>query len=154
MTVALTGHRPDKLYGYDLYGDERYQKLANQILKVLRDSNATCCISGMALGADTLFALIALKNGFNLECAIPCRNHSSKWLKSSRDMYDDIISKANKVTLVTDAPYNPYLMQVRNQYMVDNCDLLIAIWDGTSGGTGNCVKYAKSVNKPMVIIKP
>lgn len=154
MKVALTGHRPNKLYGYDLYGDKRYKILAEKILQVLNDNNATACISGMALGADTLFALIALKNGFQLECAIPCLNHSCKWNKESQKQYDDIIAKADKVTFVTHEEYKPWVMQERNKYMVDNCDLLIAVWDGSSGGTGNCVKYAQSVNKPIVIIKP
>lgn len=38
--------------------------------------------------------------------------------------------------------------------MVDRCDRLIAVWDGSNGGTGNCVKYAKEVGKPIVVINP
>jgi uncharacterized phage-like protein YoqJ len=45
-------------------------------------------------------------------------------------------------------------MQDRNKWMVDHCDALVAIWNGTSGGTANCVKYALSVNKPIVMINP
>jgi uncharacterized phage-like protein YoqJ len=40
-------------------------------------------------------------------------------------------------------------MQIRNEWMVDRCDKLIAVWDGSKGGTGNCVDYAKSVNKDI-----
>jgi hypothetical protein len=36
----------------------------------------------------------------------------------------------------------------------DNCDILIAVWDGTSGGTGNSVKYAVSKNKIIYYIDP
>ena len=45
-------------------------------------------------------------------------------------------------------------MQIRNQWMVDNCELLIAVFDGTSGGTANCVNYAKSIRKNTVVINP
>jgi uncharacterized phage-like protein YoqJ len=45
-------------------------------------------------------------------------------------------------------------MQDRNIWMVDHCDALIAVWDGTSGGTANCVRYAQKVGKPIVFIDP
>jgi nucleoside 2-deoxyribosyltransferase len=33
--------------------------------------------------------------------------------------------------------------------MVDNCDTVVAVWNGTSGGTKNCIDYAKKQNKPV-----
>lgn len=50
--------------------------------------------------------------------------------------------------------YKPYLMQNRNEHMVDNSEDCIAVWDGTSGGTGNCVKYAQRVGKNVIRIHP
>ncbi|WP_206759019.1 hypothetical protein [Anabaena azotica] len=32
----------------------------------------------------------------------------------------------------------------RNEWMVDQCHRLVALHDGSTGGTGNCVNYAKS----------
>lgn len=58
------------------------------------------------------------------------------------------------VVYVTDAPYTRTCMQMRNQWMVDHCDALVAIWDGSSGGTENCVNYAKDQGVPMVRIDP
>ena len=37
---------------------------------------------------------------------------------------------------------------------VDNCDKIIGIWDGSKGGTGNCIKYAESVGKDIYYINP
>ena len=31
---------------------------------------------------------------------------------------------------------------------------LIAVWDGSSGGTANCIKYAKNMNKNIIHIDP
>ena len=126
MKIALRGHKPNKLYGYDLF-TEKYDILGNKILKILEEENADWCISGGALGADQLFAIIAIKNKYKLEMAIPCLNHSKMWNDYSKALYQNILNCADKVTIVTEEEYSPNLMQIRNQYMVDNCDKLIAI---------------------------
>lgn len=158
MIIAVTGHRPNKLYGYNL-NNEKNLELKEKLKKILIDNKCTEAITGMALGVDTIFALAVLElkdEGYNikLHCAIPCRNHSSKWIKESVDLYNDILSKADVVKLVTDETYKPYLMQVRNEYMVDLADKIIAVWDGSSGGTANCVKYAQKKNKEIIRIIP
>ena len=38
-------------------------------------------------------------------------------------------------------------MQERNIFMVDRADEILAVWNGTSGGTKNCIDYAKKQNK-------
>ena len=52
--------------------------------------------------------------------------------------------------------YSVFKMQLRNEWMVDHCDKLIAIFnqDETSGGTFNCVQYARSKNKDIIFINP
>ena len=45
-------------------------------------------------------------------------------------------------------------MQKRNEYMVDLADRVIAVWDGSKGGTANCVKYAEKVGKEIIRIEP
>jgi len=156
--IAVTGHRPNKLYGYDT-DDERYISLKEQMKEFLIKKGCTKAVSGMALGVDQLFAeaVIELKeSGYNikLHCAIPCRNHPCKWPKKSQEHYQWILSKADEVVLVTDAVYSPWLMQVRNKFMVNMADEVLAIWDGSEGGTGNCVKYANETNKKVTIINP
>jgi len=54
--------------------------------------------------------------------------------------------------MVHDGPYNSTCMQDRNEWMVDHCHALVAVWNGTGGGTANCVGYAKRVGKPIVMI--
>lgn len=36
--------------------------------------------------------------------------------------------------------------------MIDNCDLLIAVWNGLPSGTLNTINYAKSKNINTIII--
>jgi uncharacterized phage-like protein YoqJ len=160
MIIAVTGHRPDKLgWGYELSSKiPEYNKLYQIMYNFLLETRPIKCISGMALGVDTLFACAVLKYKEKystlLECAIPCINHSSKWQEKDINLYNKILLLADIVTYVSKREYQPWLMQERNEYMVDNCDMLLGIWNGSSGGTANCIKYAKSKNKTIKIINP
>lgn len=160
-TVCFTGHRPNKLAGYNMnvpyYGQFKYV-LANLLEDMMTQLQGQFhFISGMALGVDQLACEVVipyLSSNVSLEGAIPCRNHSSNWPKASQDHYQALLKCCTKVTLVTDAPYSAHLMQVRNQYMVDNSDYVIAIWDGSAGGTENCVRYALNQGKNIIGICP
>lgn len=162
LKIAITGHRPNKLWGYDIYTPnyiELGRRIKNAILENSVNHSEIELISGMALGVDTIFALIALKlkskdSRFNLHCAIPCKNHSSNWFGESVKQYNHIIDSADSVQLVSNTDYTPSCMQLRNQYMVNRCDLLIAVWDKSAGGTANCVRYAQEIGKPIVFINP
>ena len=61
---------------------------------------------------------------------------------------------ADEVFYASEEEYKPYLMQRRNIWMVDESDYVIAVWDGSNGGTGNCVKYAQKEDKQITIVKP
>lgn len=162
MKIAITGHRPNKIGNdYDLTSP-LLQKIKYRIITVLGNtvamdaSNPTpTLITGMALGIDTLFAKIAISLNLPFIAAIPCINHSSKWPQKSKDVYYRILQHDLCDTkYVTLEEYNPKVMQIRNEWMVDNCDVLIAVWDKTSGGTANCVKYAQSMGKEIIYIDP
>lgn len=42
---------------------------------------------------------------------------------------------------------------VRNRRIVNLADMIVAFWDGASGGTAFTVKYARQVKKPLKIYK-
>lgn len=158
MKICVTGHRPSKMYGYNL-SDPRYTKLKDKFKYILIDNNCTEAITGMALGVDIVFAFAVLElkcegMDIKLHCAIPCRNHSCKWNKADQILYRNILKRADIIKIVTDAEYQPWMMQKRNEYMVDLSDKIIAVWDGSKSGTGNCVKYAEKQGKEIIRIKP
>lgn len=41
---------------------------------------------------------------------------------------------------------------IRNQTIVDNCDMVLAFWDGESRGTADTIEKAKKAKKPTFII--
>lgn len=108
----------------------------------------------MALGVDILWALEALELDFKLVAAVPFIGQESRWPRDSRDVYNKILEHKNvKRYVVFDGAYAPWKMQGRNQWMVDNCTKLVAVWNGDqSGGTYNCVKYAQSIDKPIIFV--
>lgn len=159
-TCCFTGHRPQKLgYGENsIQCDELKNRLEELIIELIEKEGVTHFISGVALGVDTYAANIVLKLKSNypmitLECAIPCETQAVKWNERDRDIYYDLISKSDKETLLQQK-YTSDCMQKRNEYMVDNSDYVIAVWNGKPSGTGNTVKYARKNNKMVLLLNP
>lgn len=71
-----------------------------------------------------------------------------------RKRYDVILSVADIIKLVSDEEYKPWLMQKRNEYMVNLSDKIIAVWNGSKSGTQNCIKYATKLGKEIIRIEP
>lgn len=154
MNICVTGHRPNKLYGYDL-NNYMWKMLRMKIANALIDNHCTRLHCGMALGVDTIAALSCLdlkSDGYNIElvACIPFEGQENKWPYKSIEQYRYLLSKCDHKVIVCDGGYAPYKMQVRNKYMVDNSDLVLAVWDGSDGGTANCVRYAESKNKKIL----
>ena len=159
-TCCFTGHRPQKLgYGENsIQCDELKNRLEELIIELIEKEGVTHFISGVALGVDTYAANIVLNlktqyPGITLECAIPCETQAVKWNERDRDIYYDLLVKCDKKTLLQQK-YSSDCMQKRNEYMVDNSDYVIAVWNGKPSGTGNTVKYAKMKNKLVFLVNP
>lgn len=158
MRLCVTGHRPGKLYGYDL-SDPRWERLRSVLKKILIEKECKEAITGMALGVDTIFALavLELKNeGYDikLHCAIPCKNQEARWSKKDQRLYNNILKRADSVRIVSNTGYNLSVMQKRNEYMVNSSDGVIAVWDGSKSGTANCVRYAKEKERFIIYVDP
>jgi len=152
MKVAFTGHRPNKIGGYDDNNPKR-RAIKKAINGILIRLSPTFVITGGALGIDIDAAREAYKLGIPYSVVAPCRNHSSKWNQHAQKRYDIMCKLAYK-HIINDVKYSPYAMQERNKQMVDECDVLVAVLDGTSGGTANCVEYATKIGKEVIRINP
>lgn len=151
--VAFTGHRPDKLGGYRT-PNRKYNWVCWRIEEELLKLEPEKAISGMALGVDQWGARICVRLGIPFIAAIPFVGQESQWPESSQRDYKALLTKASEIVIVSEGGYSPAKMQLRNQWMVDKCEVLMAIWDGSSGGTGNCVRYAQNVNRQIIRIDP
>lgn len=152
-TVAVTGHRPGKLWGYDL-SDPHYAVVSRALSVALDQVGATRLISGMALGFDTVAAHVALRDGIPLTAAVPFKGQESKWGWASQWEYRQLLEAADEIEYVTSGGYTPYAMAWRNEWMVKNADVVLALWDGSKGGTKNTVDHAIKLLKPVWTLDP
>lgn len=147
MIVVATGHRPDKLGGTGEAALIALTDVADEWMK--ETPGIERVVSGMAQGWDTAVALAALNNGIPLIAAVPFKGQEKTWPAEAWALYQMILDRAAKVVVVSRGDYASWKMQRRNVWMVDQLrrgtdDTLLAMHDGTFGGTYNCLKYARS----------
>jgi len=162
-TWCFTGHRPNKLYGYKKHAEGNLKlidKLHDILIYLHENFEIDTFISGMAIGWDLWSAMevLNLKNkGYKLKliCAIPCKEQEKNYSIEDKSEYYNILNNADYIYNVTGINYSPLCMQIRNKWMVNNSSGQIACWDGSKGGTYNCIMYANKVLKTnRIIINP
>lgn len=145
LRLAVTGHRPDKLGGYS---PEAYKKLVVVAYKSLEQLKPRVVITGMALGWDQAIAEAAYEHQIPFIAAIPFKGQESKWPKQSQEKYRELLKHAHHQEICSPGEYRIQKMQIRNEWMIDNCDEVLALYNGDKeGGTFNCVQYARVRDK-------
>lgn len=156
---CFTGHRPGNLPGrYDNLDHPGrvwiHEQIRIAIRTILEDNPEAEAIVGGALGIDQEAAFICQEMSVPYHVYAPCREQDNKWPNASKVKYQDMLTGAASVTYVHDGPYTNRCMQDRNEAMVNDSQLVIAVFDGTSGGTANCVNYAEERGTTIVRINP
>jgi len=103
----------------------------------------------MALGWDQALAQAAVDMKIPFDAAVPFVGQESRWPAESAKRYRSLLSQARNVTVVCDGGYAAWKLQRRNIWMVDHCDAVLALWNGSDGGTANCVRYADG-KRPVI----
>lgn len=156
MKIMITGHRPKKIGGYqpNPIQDWIRQKISDILVKAKQKHSDLEVISGMAIGVDQWFVEEAIKLNIPVHAYIPFAGQESKWPKSSRDHYNDLLHQCKSKRIVSRGSYSPEKMQQRNIAMVNDADYCIAVWNGNKGGTSNCVDYVKLKKDRFYWINP
>jgi uncharacterized phage-like protein YoqJ len=143
VIIAGTGHRPEKMPAEGTVRLQTYHSI-----KTLPGS---VFISGMAAGFDLWAADVIQSDleGWDVWCAVPFKGHKPR--AKDEKLYNRVLSRASQVVYVDESTKypGPWVYQKRNEWMVDHADRVLAYWDGTEGGTCNCVKYAKEKKVPV-----
>lgn len=180
MKVGITGHRPDKFNKDYAMSSPWVKKIYNKLLSHISFKKPTEMWSGMALGIDMMWAELAITEGIPLVAVIPHKGQELIWPVKSQRAYQNFLRFSNRIIIVDTLPtitsydkltmeityeeymllaptiYKPVKMEMRNRFLVNHIDKLIAVWDGSNGGTANCVGYATSMMKEedITIINP
>lgn len=160
-SCCFTGHRPEKLPWGNAEEDPRClalkERLAQAVAEAYRDGYRYF-ICGMARGADFYFceAVLALRERHpevRLEAAIPCEEQAARWNDGERERYFSLVEQCDVETMVQ-PHYDRGCMLRRDRYMVDHAERIIAVYDGTLGGTMYTVTYALKRGLELVILPP
>ena len=156
MVCGFTGHRPEKLpWGTD-EEDPRCRALKTLIAREIRqaaDAGADTFCCGMARGCDLYFAeavLLLQKQmpALRLEAWIACPEQADLWSETDRLRWQCLLDACDRVR-VLEPCYSEGCMLRRDKAMTDAADELITVWDGSHGGTGWTVRYAKRQGKKL-----
>lgn len=141
--VAVTGHRPPKLGGYS-------EKISHNLFSLamywVGMNQPKSVITGMALGWDQAIAEACVKLNVPFLAAIPYADFGGRWPYESQKKFHRLTDKAAEVVIVEPNYRGPQTFQKRNEWMVDHCEYLLALWDGSPSGTKNCIDYANKKN--------
>ena len=159
MICAFTGHRPKNLPWGSREDDPRCVALKTLLYRAVEQAAERGChrfLCGMAMGCDTYFAEAVLEQKakqpeLTLEPVIPCPGQADRWPEADKQRYALLVQQCDHLTVLEDS-YFEHCMQRRNHYLVDQADLLISVWDGTPGGTGSTVRYAKETGVEILPI--
>lgn len=170
-TACFTGPRPNQLFGY--YRQERYDiitKALGELLPQLVAQGTFDFISGGAQGFDQLafWAVETYVHDYDVSNIVykPFDGQETRWAMRglfSQEEYGRMLRRATDVVVVHEGEAGdnaiPYLFD-RNHKMVDDSDYVIALladrsldWQTAKGGTAECVRYARSKNKPVLALR-
>lgn len=156
MKIAVTGHRPQHLGGFRpqrLHGSIRTHMLEYLKAQYAAEDGDLQVISGCALGVDTWWAEIAIELGIPVILAIPFEGFNDRWGYKAKENLEKIKEISAEVHYICDKGYAPWKMQRRNEWMVRQADRVVAYHiPGKSGGTANCIRFAKGERCPLEVV--
>ncbi|MET9802691.1 hypothetical protein [Streptomyces sp. NPDC006368] len=149
--IGVTGHR-------DIPG-ELHAHVRGAIRAAFRghDAGALEALSSLAVGADQLFADIALACGAGLVAVIPSGDYEEGFADPAElARYRCLRKRATREVRMAFPHSTDEAYYAAGAYIADHCDRLLAVWDGRParglGGTGDIVHYARELGKPVTVI--
>jgi hypothetical protein len=161
VAIGVTGHRKLENHSALSVAIQSSIKYVRQMIPPLKRTPLLLCIlSPLAEGADRLVAKEIIKiPGSILEVVLPLQKDDyiqDFETVESKAEFEELISKASNVKILTSKGGRAEAYEQVGRYIVDQCDVLIALWDGEEasgkGGTQEIVQYARDTKCPLVWI--
>ncbi len=145
---VFTGHR-------ELGDDFSPRKLKAAVKKVV-EKGVEVFYDGMAMGFDLLAAetVLSLKKQnpqIKLIACIPCYGQEKNFSAKDKERYCKILKKADEKVLLSEH-YFRGCMQVRDKYMAERADCMIAYCKKQTGGAAYTVKCFQKSNPDGEIV--
>lgn len=158
---AFTGHRPQKLpFGFN-EGDAACAALKSLLYGRIEDLiglGYAHFLSGGAMGTDiwAAEAVLDLREKYPwivLEMVSPFDGQADRWSDEYKARHNRLFEEADIVTIIS-REYTKSCMFRRNRYLVENADMLLAVYDGQPGGTAMTIQYAKGLGLEILCVCP
>lgn len=163
-SLCFTGHRPKDFNNQLSMSHDIYKNIIKQLNIIVERYillGVDTFYSGTADGVDLIafFVVAKLKQKYphikNIICTPFIQQPN---IVKCKEWHNKMIEMADKNIIVSTIPEYKCVnikgaYQKRNEYMVNNSDYVIAVWNGkTNGGTYNCIQYARKQNKKITYI--
>ena len=89
----------------------------------------------------------------HLIAATPWPGFAARWKDEWKNQYNALLHDADLVVNVSDH-YHRGVFQVRNEWMVDHSNRVIAVYNGAAGGTKNTIDYAEKHGITVIVSMP
>lgn len=151
--MMLTGHRPSALTEEEIVWSRK--ELHKTLARLQKFHGIQEVISGMALGADTWWAESAIALGIPFAAYIPFEAQPQVWPEFAREHWRKLRAQAVR-EVVLGEKYNVGLLHARNDAMIKDGELCVALWkqSKTSGGTFSAVQKIRKADKPLILLDP
>ena len=155
ITIAISGHRI--LSEIDKINTALDLVLKN--IKLAFPDKSYTLLSQLAEGADRLAAISALKQDIHLVVPLPLAK--ADYLTDfsngeSKLIFENLLARAQTVLAPPPAATRNAAYLAVGTFMLEHCDVLIAIWDGQGaqgqGGTGEIVLLSRQRGLPLAWI--
>ena len=157
VCFGITGHRklesPEKL-------EEKLRGVMTEIRQELPNDISFEILSPLAEGADRMAAKVILAEPDTI-LRVPMPLEVEDYFQDfegakSQDEFRGYLNRAEEMIFLPHAKNRKEAYRNVGRYVVDHCDVLIALWDGKDekgiGGTGEVVAYARKNGVPLIWI--
>lgn len=151
-TCCFTGHRPEKITeNVDIIK----ANLRTEVLKAI-DLGYDTFVTGMAPGTDTWAGEIVMelkKNDSNIKlfCAIPFRGVEKNRTPELQEKFHEILDNSDGSHYLS-GKYKRWTFLARDEWMVDHSSYVIAVFNGSYGGTEYTLDYARKKERKIAYV--